>query len=354
MTSPCRVVLAGASVVGNAEGLRGRWAPGCGRESPSFSWGVCPIPHPPSPPPLCPVEPAHVPLAPGICVPERPGPPPAGFPHSGQLLPGPGPGKCDLFTLLEGSPAAAKNNCLHWPIGQQEVTSPSLAHLGCDTGHSHGCRPRWLVPPGEGSACALANFLPELEARASSEAPHRCGRPPAGVFQPRGRQPRLRQARCFPEGAPLLVAATHWDPALPGLTLLPASSFQEGVYLAGQAAGGPGGGRARRRAGQAAGGRTEAGPRHGRPWPSCCRPSLQPPPGKCRPLSAFTPPSCPACTPASAQLRSLALGRPGSGRGDAVDGENRSWARSGVGAEPVRAVVCRCGPKAGGRYVEAS
>lgn len=34
------------------------------------------------------------------------------------------------------------------------------------------------------------------------------------------------------------MAATHWDPALPGLKLLPASSFQEGVYLTGQAAGG--------------------------------------------------------------------------------------------------------------------
>lgn len=155
--------------------------PRCSPVSPSFTWGC--VPHPPSPPQLCPVEPASVRLAPGICVPVQPGPPPAGFPRSGQLLPGPGPTKCDLFTLLEGSPAAAKNNCLHWPVGQQEVTSPSLAHLGCDTGHSHGCRPRWLVPPGEGSACFLANFLPELlQARASAEAPHRCGRPPAGVF----------------------------------------------------------------------------------------------------------------------------------------------------------------------------
>lgn len=43
--------------------------------------------------------------------------------------------KCDLFVLLEGNPAVAKNNCLHRLISQQGGTWLFLSRLGCDIGH---------------------------------------------------------------------------------------------------------------------------------------------------------------------------------------------------------------------------
>ena len=50
-------------------------------------------------------------------------------------------------------------------------------------------------------------------------------------------EPCLHPSCWFQEEVPLLSAASPWDPTLPGLVLLPASSFQEGVYLTGQVAG---------------------------------------------------------------------------------------------------------------------
>ena len=118
------------------------------------------------------------------------------------------------------------------------------------------------------------------------EAPHRW------------REPCLHPSCRFQEEVPLLSAASPWDPTLPGLVLLPASGFQEGVYLTGQVAG-----------------LTDDLGRPGVGPPA--RPILE----SAAPLSAFTSPFLARpCSRAEAELCSLAPGRPRSGCGEIVDG----------------------------------
>lgn len=141
---------------------------------------------------------------------------------------------------------------------------------------------------------------------------------------PQGRwEPCVRPSCSVQEGAPLLMAATHCDPAPPGLVLLPASSFQEGVYLAGQA-------------GRVAGLTDDLG----RPSTSQHVLALALPPGPSwkvlLPCPLSPPPflAQPALTHKLScfhLLCSLALCPRGSGRGEIVDGtENRNWAGSGA------------------------